>query len=246
MNEESSLPLIMIVDDESKIRRIVAANLERAGYDVMSAADGIHALGIFARQNPKPDLILMDVMMPEMDGFECAQAIQNQSDVPFIFMTAKTDSSSKLKGFELGADDYVCKPFSMEELLARIKAVLRRTQSKTNSNDPQLTYLVNGPIAICVEKRECRLNGQLVHLSDIEFRLLSVFLKDPGVLHEHDELLHKVWGASAVGEVQYLRVACTRLRRKFEEAGLEGGLISAYSGVGYVLRDLRDEESGLS
>lgn len=246
MKDESTPPLIMIVDDESKIRRLVASNLERAGYDVLSAADGMHALEIFTLQNPKPDLILMDVMMPEMDGFECAKAIQSESDIPFIFMTAKTDSSSKLKGFELGADDYVCKPFSMEELLARIKAVLRRTQTRLGTSDPLLTYLINGPIAICLEKRECRLNGQIVHLSDTEFRLLAVFLKDPGVLHEHDELLHKVWGAGAVGEVQYLRVACTRLRRKFEEAGLEGGLISAYSGVGYILRDLRDDENMLS
>ena len=239
----SSAPsLILIVDDETKIRRIVAANLERAGYDVISAADGMHALEIFGMSSPKPDLILMDVMMPEMDGFECACRLREVSETPIIFMTAKTDSNSKLKGFNLGADDYVCKPFSMEELLARIKAVLRRTQGKSNPAEGELTWLVNGPIRICVEKRQCIFNGREVHLGDIEFRLLSLFVKDPGILHEHNELLNKVWGSSALGEVQYLRVACARLRRKFEDAGLEGGIISAYSGVGYVMRDLRDED----
>ena len=197
--DTSAPSLILIVDDETKIRRIVASNLERAGYDVISAADGMHALEIFELQSPKPALVLMDVMMPEMDGFECACRIRELGETPIIFMTAKTDSNSKLKGFNLGADDYVCKPFSMEELLARIKAVLRRTQAK---NTPSET----------------------------------------GVLHEHNVLLNKVWGANALGEVQYLRVACARLRRKFEDAGLEGGIISAYSGVGYVMRDLRDED----
>ena len=181
-------------------------------------------------------------MMPEMDGFECACRIRELGETPIIFMTAKTDSNSKLKGFNLGADDYVCKPFSMEELLARIKAVLRRTQAKNTPSESEFTWLVNGPIRICIEKRQCIFNGREVHLGDIEFRLLSLFVKDPGVLHEHNELLNKVWGANALGEVQYLRVACARLRRKFEDAGLEGGIISAYSGVGYVMRDLRDED----
>ena len=240
--DTSAPSLILIVDDETKIRRIVASNLERAGYDVISAADGMHALEILELQSPKPALVLMDVMMPEMDGFECACRIRELGETPIIFMTAKADSNSKLKGFNLGADDYVCKPFSMEELLARIKAVLRRTQAKNNSSASEFTWLVNGPIRICIEKRQCIFNGREVHLGDIEFRLLSLFVKDPGVLHEHNELLNKVWGANALGEVQYLRVACARLRRKFEDAGLEGGIISAYSGVGYVMRDLRDED----
>ena len=142
--DTSAPSLILIVDDETKIRRIVASNLERAGYDVISAADGMHALEILELQSPKPALVLMDVMMPEMDGFECACRIRELGETPIIFMTAKADSNSKLKGFNLGADDYVCKPFSMEELLARIKAVLRRTQAKNNSSASEFTWLVNG------------------------------------------------------------------------------------------------------
>lgn len=228
----------MVVDDESMIRRLVLSNLERAGFDVMSAADGVHALEAYEKAPCKPDLVVLDVMMPDMDGFTCAAKLREQRDVPVIFMTAKTDSASKLKGFDLGADDYVCKPFSMEELIARIRAVLHRSQTSRAT----ATYheYHNGPISLCVEKRQVTINGKELHLADTEFQLLSILLKDPGVIHTHAELLGKVWGPETIGEVQYLRVAFARLRRKFEEAGLEGGLISAYSRVGYVFRDLRD------
>lgn len=236
-------PLILVVDDESMIRRLVLANLERAGYDVMSAADGIRALEVYAKAPVKPNLVILDVMMPEMDGFECAQRLREKKDVPVIFMTAKTDSASKLRGFDLGADDYVCKPFSMEELLARIRAILHRS-SKARVETNYHKY-ENGPITLCVEKRQVLIAGREVHFADTEFQLLAILLKDPGVIHTHVELLRKVWGPESIGEVQYLRVAFARLRRKFEEAGLEGGLISAYSGVGYVFRDLCDENVDL-
>ena len=143
-------PLILVVDDE-------LANLERAGYDVMSAADGIRALEVYAKAPVKPNLVILDVMMPEMDGFECARRLREKKDVPVIFMTAKTDSASKLRGFDLGADDYVCKPFSMEELLARIRAILHRS-SKARVETNYHKY-ENGPITLCVEKRtgsDCR------------------------------------------------------------------------------------------
>lgn len=242
LDNVNSSALVMVVDDESKIRRIVSKNLERAGFDVMSASDGMQAIEAFSVATTKPDLVLLDVMMPDLDGFECARRLRKISNVPIVFMTAKTDGRSKLLGFDLGADDYVCKPFSMEELLARIRAVLRRCgREKKRAAGIAVTELENGPIQLCIEKRQCILNGLEVHLSDTEFNLLAVLMQEPGIVRVHDELLHKVWGPSALGEVQYLRVAFTRLRRKFEEAGLEGGLISAYSGVGYVLRDLRDE-----
>mgnify|MGYP000062476576 FL=1 len=170
-------------------------------------------------------------------------AVERKKDVPVIFMTAKTDSASKLRGFDLGADDYVCKPFSMEELLARIRAILHRS-SKARVETNYHKY-ENGPITLCVEKRQVLIAGREVHFADTEFQLLAILLKDPGVIHTHVELLRKVWGPESIGEVQYLRVAFARLRRKFEEAGLEGGLISAYSGVGYVFRDLRDENVDL-
>lgn len=238
-------PLILIVDDESKIRRLVAFNLERSGYDTMSAADGAHAIEAFVKAPEKPALVLLDVMMPEMDGFETAVRLRGSSNVPIIFMTAKTDTRSKLTGFNLGADDYVTKPFAMEELFARIRAVLSRSRPATSAQE-RPTALRNGPIELLPESRRCFFNGRPIHLTDVEFRLLALLMEEPGAVHQHGELLHKVWGPSAVGEVQHLRVAFTRLRRKLEECGLEGGLISAYSGVGYVLRDLRDEDPRFS
>ena len=127
---DNNRPLIMVVDDETKIRRLIATNLERSGFDVMSAADGLLAVEIFMKSSPRPDLILLDVMMPGMDGLECAAKIRDIDAVPIIFITAKSDGTTKLRGFDLGADDYVTKPFSIEELIARIRAVLRRSQAR--------------------------------------------------------------------------------------------------------------------
>ncbi len=238
---ENDRPLVMVVDDETRIRRLLVANLERDGFDVMSAADGRLAVEIFRKADPKPDLVLLDVMMPEMDGMECASHLRDVSPVPIIFITAKSDNVSKLKGFEFGADDYVTKPFSIEELLARIRAVLRRC-ARTGA-DALPNRLENGPLVLMLEARTLRANGHEVRLTATEFKLLEALMTRPGAVFSHEELLHKAWGADKTGEVQYLRVAFTKIRRKFEEIGLEGGLISAYSSLGYVLRDMREDDT---
>lgn len=234
-------PIILVVDDETKIRRLVSLNLEIQNFDVISAADGMYAIEIFEKTPRKPDLILLDVMMPEMDGFQCARKIRELSDVPIIFMTAKVDNESKLQGFDLGADDYITKPFSIEELIARIKAVLRRSRSNSNIV-PSVQVLNNGPMRLCVETHKFEINNVDVHLSDTEFRLMKILMETPGVIHTHQELLRSIWGARYIDDVQYLRVTFTRLRHKFEEAGLERGVISAYSSVGYILQDLQNDE----
>lgn len=235
-------PVIMIVDDETKIRRLVARNLEDYGFDAVPAADGERAVSIWAGfpRDEKPDLVLMDVMMPGMDGFECAERLRRLSDVPIIFLSAKSERSSKMQAFDAGADDYVTKPFSIEELVARIRAVLRRAgvsgKSKAGADD-----LVNGPLRVAVGSRRVWVGEKEIHLADTEFRLFAALMKEPGTVMTHEHLLRVVWGTEAVGELQYLRVAFTRIRRKLEEAGLEGGVISAYSGVGYILRDLAED-----
>ena len=137
-------------------------------------------------------------------------------------------------------DDYVTKPFSVDELVYRIKAVLRRSiRVKTFSGN--FEEIVNGPLRLCPSQRKCWVNGEEIHLADTEFRLLSALMKNPGSLMTHEHLLRTVWGEEAIGELQYLRVAFTRIRRKLEEVGLEGGVISSYSRVGYILRDLNKD-----
>lgn len=235
-------PLIMIVDDETKIRRLVARNLEDYGFDAMPAADGYKALEIFSGSpaGERPDLVVMDAMMPGMDGFECAQRLRRISDVPIIFLSARSERTSKMQGFDAGADDYVTKPFSVEELVARIRAVLRRSSgSKPGASGAQ--ELVNGPLRVNAASRRVWVGEREIHLADTEFRLFAALMKEPGTVMTHEHLLRVVWGTEAVGELQYLRVAFTRIRRKLEEAGLEGGVISAYSGVGYILRDLAED-----
>ncbi len=233
-------PLILIVDDETKIRRLVARNLEDYGFDVIPAADGFKAIEYFSSTSSevKPNLILMDVMMPGMDGFECAEKIRRLSDVPIIFLSARSERVSKVQGFDVGADDYITKPFSFEELVARIRAVLRRYaihQDTIKDSDPML---VNGVLRLSPATRRVWVDKKEIHLADTEFRLLATLMREPGTVMTHDHLLRCVWGTVAIGELQYLRVAFTRIRRRLEEAGLEGGIISAYSGVGYILRDL--------
>ena len=230
-------PLSLVVDDETKIRRLVARNLEDYGFDVIPAVDGFKALEVFAESADEllPDLILMDIMLPGMDGFECASRIRQFSDIPIIFLSVHGERTYKMQGFEAGADDYVTKPFAIDELVARIRAVLRRTQGKPPASDDSL---VNGPLKLNAASRRVWVNGTEIRLADTEFRLLAALMKEPGTVMTHDHLLRVVWGSDALGQLQYLRVAFTRIRRKLEEAGLEGGVISAYSGVGYILRDL--------
>ena len=228
---------IMLVDDEAKIRRLVASNLQDYGFDVVTAATGEVALKSFKEALPKPDLVLLDVMMPGMDGFECARQMRLiDPAVPVIFLSARNERSFKMQGFGVGADDYITKPFSVEELAARIHAVLRR--SKAAGGAVSHKELVNGPLRLDLSARRAWVGECEMRLARTEFQLLWVLMKQPGAVVPHEQLLASVWGDAHRGEVQYLRVACARIRRKLEEAGLEGGVISAYSGVGYILRDL--------
>lgn len=235
--QNTDRPLILVVDDETKIRRLLASNLENYGFDVMTAADGALAVEIYSKANPRPDLIVLDIMLPEMNGFECGQKIHEIADVPIIFLSARNEPTYKMQGFETGADDYVTKPFSVEELVYRIKAVLRRVAG-TRSLITGHEEMTNGPLRLCPATRQCWINNEEIHLGDTEFRLLQALMKEPGSVMTHEYLLRSVWGGEAIGELQYLRVAFARIRRKLEDAGLEGGVISSYSRVGYIMRDL--------
>lgn len=230
-------PLILIADDESKIRRVVAANLERSGFDVCTADDGERALEVFRHADPKPDLLVLDLMMPEKDGFEVLEAVRKVSGVPVILLTAKGEVVDKMRGFSLGADDYLTKPFSLEELQARILAVLRRTG---RVQDVETETLVNGPLVMVPARRVCRFEANDVKLSDTEFRLLAKLMERPGHLFTHEDLLRTVWGPDAVDDLPLLRVTLTRIRKKLQTAGADGPVIASYSGVGYLLDDYNE------
>ena len=221
-------PLIFIVDDESKIRRLVAVNLESSGFDVMTADDGKRALEVLQHTDVKPDLIVLDVMMPGLDGLEVLKIIRSHSPIPVIIVSARNDV-------------YIVKPFSIDELIMRIKAILRRSHKVEETSCAQ-TEIKNGPIRLIKSSRKCFIRDQEVRLNDKEWRLLEILMKNPGAVIPHEKLLTAVWGVEFSTEVQYLRVCFARIRKKFEDIGFDGSVISAYSGVGYILRDLRDEE----
>lgn len=228
--------LILIVDDESKIRRLLSKELEANGFDVTCAGEGAQAIDVFTQADPKPDLVLLDVMMPDMDGFECARRLAATANVPIIFLSARNEPSFKLRAFELGADDYITKPFLVDELIARIRAVMRRSQYTPEQSARQ--EYENGPMHLSEANRSLRINGHEVKLTESEYLLLLALMKHPGSVISHEQLLLSVRNDQSSGDVQNLRVAFSRIRRKLEENGLQGGVISAYSGVGYMLRDL--------
>ncbi len=228
--------LILIVDDESKIRRLLSKELEANGFDVTCAGEGAQAIDVFTQADPKPDLVLLDVMMPDMDGFECARRLAATANVPIIFLSARNEPSFKLRAFELGADDYITKPFLVDELIARIRAVMRRSQYTPEQSARQ--EYENGPMHLSEANRSLRINGHEVKLTESEYLLLLALMKHPGSVISHEQLLRSVRNDQSSGDVQNLRVAFSRIRRKLEENGLQGGVISAYSGVGYMLRDL--------
>lgn len=228
--------LILIVDDESKIRRLLSKELEANGFDVTCAGEGAQAIDVFTQADPKPDLVLLDVMMPDMDGFECARRLAATANVPIIFLSARNEPSFKLRAFELGADDYITKPFLVDELIARIRVVMRRSQYTPEQSARQ--EYENGPMHLSEANRSLRINGHEVKLTESEYLLLLALMKHPGSVISHEQLLRSVRNDQSSGGVQNLRVAFSRIRRKLEENGLQGGVISAYSGVGYMLRDL--------
>lgn len=228
--------LILIVDDESKIRRLLSKELEANGFDVTCAGEGAQAIDVFTQADPKPDLVLLNVMMPDMDGFECARRLAATANVPIIFLSARNEPSFKLRAFELGADDYITKPFLVDELIARIRAVMRRSQYTPEQSARQ--EYENGPMHLSEANRSLRINGHEVKLTESEYLLLLALMKHPGSVISHEQLLRSVRNDQSSGDVQNLRVAFSRIHRKLEENGLQGGVISAYSGVGYMLRDL--------
>lgn len=221
---------ILAVDDEPRYLRLLEANLRTEGFDVVSAHDGEEAIEIFT-SNPT-DLILMDVMMPKLDGFTACQRIRQFSSVPIIILTAKGEEQDRVRGLDMGADDYLVKPFSISELLARVRAVLRRAQpSEGNQN----RFFTHGDLRIDQARAEVWRGDQLIYLSATEYRLLLQFSHNIGKVVSAEELLTSVWGEEYISDKEILWVTIARLRQKVEEDAHDPKHIVTRSGLGYIM-----------
>jgi two-component system, OmpR family, KDP operon response regulator KdpE len=218
---------ILVVDDDDDIRSLLVALFERAGYSVTEAATG--RAGLRAMYEAPPDLILLDVGMPELDGWQTLERIRDLSDVPVVMLTARAGELDKVRGLRSGADDYVTKPFGVEEVLARLRAALRRSQA----GEPSPPVHRFGELEVDVGRRLVTVTGSPVHLTKTEYALLEAFVTNPGKLLTHQWLLRKVWGPGYAQESHYLRVYVRSLRRKLGDEASAPRLILTEPGVGY-------------
>ncbi|OUN01395.1 MAG: DNA-binding response regulator [Firmicutes bacterium ZCTH02-B6] len=236
MSETTNAPApkrVLVVDDEESILELVEYHLRRAGFDVMLATTGVE--GYRLATESKPDLVVLDLMLPDMDGFEVCRRIRRKSDVPVIMLTARADDVDKIVGLEIGADDYVTKPFNPRELVARVRALLRRLGQAAES-ESQTEQIQFGDLAVDLVRKDVRLRGQEVQLSPTEFALLSVFVQEPGRVWARDELLDKVWGEDFVGDPRVVDVYVRYLREKLGDSAAAPLWIETVRGMGYRWR----------
>ncbi len=228
---------ILIVDDEPRIRDFVRMNLELEHYRVIEASNGVEALEEL--RESLPDLVVLDVMMPEMDGFEALHAIREVSTVPVIMLTVRQSEQDRIRGLDLGADDYIAKPFSPRELLLRIRALLRRSLMPPPSRKTEI--VVDEDLKIDFSRREVMVRGKKVTLRPTEYRLLYHLVSNAGHLLTHETLLSKVWGREYRDEAHYLRLYITYLRQKLEKDPAHPQYILTERGVGYRFKALDEE-----
>ena len=222
---------ILVVDDEASIVTMLAYNLKKEGYDVVTAEDGEVALEKFESENP--DLLLLDIMMPKMDGYEVCRKIREKSNVPIIMLTARADEVDKVVGLEMGADDYVTKPFGNRELIARVKANLRRSDiAPVTNNEKDGNNQVYGDLNIDFDRYEVTKRGEVINLTLREFELLT-FLATQTPIFTRENLLEKVWGYEYFGDVRAVDVTIRRLREKIEDDPSKPKYIVTKRGVGY-------------
>lgn len=223
---------ILVIDDEEAISNIIKFNFEREGYLVDTAKDGLEALD-FIKKN-KYSLILLDIMMPRLNGFDTLKEIRKDHQTPVIMLTAREDEVDKVLGLELGADDYVVKPFSIRELLARVKAVLRRLGSVSDDEEEIEDEIISiGELEIDFNKFEVKKNDKIIDLTLREFELLKFLSSNPSVVFSREELLEKVWEYEYYGDIRTVDVTVRRLREKIEDTSKDYKYILTKRGVGY-------------
>ncbi len=225
---------ILVVEDEKTICDILVFNLQREGYKTLEASDGRAGLELALKESP--DLILLDVMLPGIDGFTICREVRKVSEVPIIMLTAREEETDKVLGLDLGADDYITKPFSMRELMARVKANMRRSVSDA-SPDPTGPEVSFGNVTINPERREVRVGTRLVDLTVREYELLNFLVSYPEKVFSREELMEKVWNYGYYGDLRTVDVAVRRLREKIEETPSEPRYIMTKRGMGYYFTE---------
>jgi len=235
MEDQFKNKIILVVDDEERMARFIRLNLEHDGFQVVEAYRGMQAMQVF--RDSLPDLVLLDVMLPDIDGFEVLGMLREISSVPVIMLTAKGEEDDRVKGLELGADDYITKPFSPRELVSRVRAVLRRVEP-ANSVSPDVIE-VDENLKLDFSKREIWLKNEIVKLRPTEYRLLYHLAKNAGWVLTYDQLLSRVWGYEYRDEPHYVRLYINYLRQKLEEDPSNPQYILTERGVGYRFVDYK-------
>jgi len=226
---------VLIVEDDRTLLEVLQYNLAREGYDVLTAADG--AAGLETARSGKPDLVILDVMLPKMDGYEVCRILRQETTVPIMMLTAKTEETDRVVGLEVGADDYVTKPFSMRELMARVRAMLRRTEmmkkeAESSAGAPAARFKV-GEFEIDAARHKVSRGSMAVDLSRMEFALLEFLARNHGQVFSRDQLLERVWGYDFSGDTRTVDVHVSWLRHKIETDPAHPEHLLTVRGVGY-------------
>jgi two-component system KDP operon response regulator KdpE len=222
-------PLVLAVDDEAGILRLIRLELSEQGFRVVVSADGEEAIRTFEQQ--RPDAVVLDIMLPDMSGLEVMRRLRERSNTPIILLTARDHDEDKVRGLELGADDYIVKPFNPQELTARVRAVMRRAVRESNGE----SIVTAGDVEIDLDKRLVTKGGEPVALTRTEWMLLQHLASNAGRVMLNTELLSKVWGPEYIDDLQYLRVWISRLRSKLETDHTQPSVIKTLQGIGYLL-----------
>ena len=223
---------VLVIEDEENLQEALKYNLEREGYDVLTASDGERGLGM-ARER-KPDLVILDIMLPQLDGLEVCRILRRERDTPIIMLTAKGEEVDRVVGLELGADDYITKPFSMRELLARLRTVLRRTRSHPRGDSPPSNEVfTSGDLEVNLASHTVSLGGVEVDMKPREFDLLALLVANKGRAFTRDQILERLWGQDYIGDTRTVDVHIRWIRQKIETGPGSPNRIVTIRGVGY-------------
>jgi two-component system, OmpR family, response regulator len=234
---DTDLAKILVVDDDPAIRNLILRFLGQKNYQMEAAEDGKSALETFDRFHP--DLVVLDVNLPDANGYSLCEEMQGRRDVFILMLTSRTDSADKIKGFSKGADDYLTKPFDLQELEYRVGAILRRQRNVTT---PEKSILVFGDLTIDSTRREVKINGNLVNFTALEFDLLYFLVSNPGRVWRRSELIQKVWDYEYVGDQRVVDVHIGQIRKKIELDASQPSLIQTIRGVGYKFNNVSSED----